>query len=143
MDINYIFNLKAGKELDLLIAKKIMGSKIIYVDFGNILRPLEYCAHPIPFEKCKRIYNSTSSNIPPYSTDIGAAWEVLNLIIQKKNSNYTWTGPQFNADDHKFKWFAKIVINYSTYQIQGYTAPEVICKSALLINCEEKIKTIN
>jgi hypothetical protein len=53
--------MKPGKELDALVAEKVMGKNHKESNFSNLFPdvPLEY---------------------PPYSTDIAAAWEVVEKL---------------------------------------------------------------
>lgn len=72
-----ILAMKPGRELDRLIAEKVIG-----VDFSKIDVDYSFGA-PLPqYQICK-----------PYSTDISAAWKMEESLIKKGNnvsSRYTY-----------------------------------------------------
>jgi len=89
-----ILAMKPGRELDALIAEKVMGWS------WGIIGDL----------------------IPAYSTDISAAWEVVEemgdcLHLRQHGEQGEWEA-----------WFC----GYPNSKAHGETAPEAICKAALL-----------
>lgn len=80
--------LKPGRELDALVAEKVMGGEL-----------------------------------RPYSTDISAAWEVVE--------KYKWAEPELRYSDEQHCWV------FSLHKASGYpnecgdTAPHAICLAAL------------
>lgn len=69
-------NLPAGRELDALVAVKVMGWQMFpyfrFLSAGNC--ELSYC--PPGAE----VHISTVREVPPYSTDITAAWRVVERM---------------------------------------------------------------
>jgi hypothetical protein len=65
--------MEAGHELDALVAEKVMGYTVLDGD----------CAGT-----CVRTVNATTSQqimLPPYSTDIAAAWQVVEKLTPPVN----------------------------------------------------------
>lgn len=97
---------KPGRELDALIAEKVMGCPICESPFKDGSKDVLYMNGP----DGKRI-------VPRYSTDISAAWEVkqktgINKIIDTGDGNVI----AYYSDD-------KFVV--------GESAPHAICFAAL------------
>jgi hypothetical protein len=127
--------MKPGREIDILIAEKVMGYNLTRYDVswyesGNlrieIVKSLAK-AMELAEEKKGRILNFKS-----YSTDIEAAWEVVNKCIglreyfQFKITNYAVRN----------EWTAHLEIhndNLPSYELSasGETAPHAICLAAL------------
>jgi hypothetical protein len=116
--------MNAGHEMDKLIAEKVMGLEVtvLSADMASIGSP-----HWIDIAGESELLNSLLN----YSTDISAAWQVfekLGLAVGK-NTVYpnleAWVclTDMFNGEDWLF--------NHSC-GVYGSTAPEAICKAALL-----------
>jgi hypothetical protein len=92
--------MKAGRELDALVAEKVMGAKVVFVE-----------------------------NVPYYSTDIAAAWEVMENLVSTP-------GP--NGDHHSVQvdYSGDVVVvideneDWRVSAIAG-TVPLAICLAAL------------
>lgn len=102
-------DLKSGPELDALVAEKVMGW-VLYGEDGHskpvhkksLDRPgetfddWEYKGpHPRlvspsgrEFFLCQCRYRKGLENLPPYSTDIAAAWEVVEHMTQTTKENW-------------------------------------------------------
>lgn len=95
-----IDELKPGRELDALVAEKVFG-----VDVGDIYYD-------------STMQEITNFSIPHYSTDISAAWEVVekfgrfDLIL---NGSGAWCAEFYGSWDRSF----------------GDSAPHAICLAAL------------
>jgi hypothetical protein len=104
-----ILNMQAGKKLDRLIAIHIMHLEIDSIiwetDNGEIIK----------------------QSIPNYSTDIKAAWEVVEFIGEAIGGVTI-----FNACDVEWTWCCEIFNGKEKILEGGKTAPEAICKAALL-----------
>lgn len=103
-----ILNMPAGRELDALIAEKVMGLKVDY-EFDEVLEPR------VPFLVDK--YDEWGY-LPNYSTDIAAAWQVVERFeshCTMNNVHGIWECylPDFAIGKDK-------------------TAPLAICRAALL-----------
>jgi hypothetical protein len=71
----------------------------------------------------------------PYSTDIKAAWEVVEKIFKEK-----WETNLYNSTDSvNYTWDCRL-FKEDLYRViaHGKTAPEAICKAALLAALKEK-----
>lgn len=84
--------LKAGRELDALIAEKVMGwilgpERITRPDGGSFDAPI----HDDWEYKGYRPYS-----LPPYSTDIAAAW----LVIEKLQKDHMMLSVSWSEGDH-------------------------------------------
>lgn len=104
----------AGRKLDALVAEKVMGLKVIYTTLD---------VNP-PF---------TSHNAKNYSTDISAAWEIVENLRKefpeveithyKNNVGVTFLGGPIN-DERGEHWI---------FTGKGKSVPEAICLAALHI----------
>lgn len=105
-----VLAMKPGRELDALVAGKVMG----YTTHGQF-----------------REKNGVRVMIDRYSADIAAAWEVVEKSIN-------WGGMEIGCyGNANGKWF--VASTYTTNAKIGksvsataHTAPEAICKAALL-----------
>lgn len=70
----------AGRELDALIAEKVMGWTDLEVGLhSGILKQLG--------KKPDRTFDSTMSVVPRYSEDIGAAWQVVEKLARPMDTS--------------------------------------------------------
>lgn len=108
-DLKAMKNLEAGRELDALVAEKVMGWTVALEDRGpcRVWRPHENSAE-------------RSQPIPPYSTSIEAAWEVVEKMRQREFG--------FSLNDAWIAWFLAAP---NEYQADADTAPHAICLAAL------------
>lgn len=71
--------MKPGPELDALVAEKVMGWK--WENFGKpMLAPPEQIIQITEFCDKHTGYREVNIYIPPYSTDISAAWQVVEKL---------------------------------------------------------------
>lgn len=109
-----IDEMKPGHELDALVAEKVMGHDFCPIHHGY------FC--------CGRQKGR-------YSTDIAAAWKVVEHMIEKygiKAHNGFTLVRQDAGDDPvpDLLWYCEFG-NPAWQDGDGYTAPEAICKAAL------------
>ena len=104
-------DLEAGLELDALVAEKVMGAKC-HCDRNTMTCPIHGWAH---WAK-------------PYSTDIGAAWEV----VEKLKDNYGILAMHYGPDA-PLQWLCELSPVGSSITIDGEapTASLAICRAAL------------
>jgi hypothetical protein len=137
MKRNEILKMPAGREMDVLIAEKVMKYKpgTFGVDAPVKSQHGDWIVRPVPF----------------YSTDIAAAWEVVNKIhtmvdghsgLLDDDQNYLtlvggdWAatfGVVFDDDewyDHLGEW---------PLAAKAETAPLAICRAALLVIATDNI----
>jgi hypothetical protein len=119
MNRDEILNMPAGKEMDKLVAEKVMDEKgfksVIdtiteYNGFGVVNRP---------------VYGEIE--FPCYSTSIVAAWDVVEKMQNQEQGNWF-----FNLQRETFAgtrdWYAE----FGGFRLWGNTAPLAICRAALL-----------
>lgn len=130
--------LKPGRELDALIAEKVMGLEVIsaparYLEiaerggdfFGRSFVTTVLC-HNETFSR--QGPGRTISVVPQYSTSINAAWQVVERL--KTEGYYI---KLHNAESQK-KWFAMVIPPQdvmSEFLAEEDTAPHAICLAAL------------
>jgi len=115
-----IRNMKPGRELDALVAEKVMGWT-----YGHPCPEGMDCLHWADEKGKVRDYKP-----PQYSTDIAAAWEVVEKMSEQ------W--PQYQLAKIEDGW--SVMWGFDGYgwpEATGKTAPEAICKAALLAVTEE------
>ena len=112
MNEKEILAMKAGRALNIQIAEVVLERRYTQDEtFGD----LEVDS--------QMVYNS----LQPYSEDISAAWQVM-----EKMKGYN---PRIAFDTHSQKWEAAFSIreaNFTCPVVPADTAPEAICKAALL-----------
>jgi hypothetical protein len=119
-----ICNMPAGLEMDVLIADTVLG--LVECDRWRAQRyyPPEYikdkgdCEH----EHCRPVGFCTS-----YSTDIAAAWEVVEKMRADGNEPDVWV-------DGDGDWRCSVFVGEPPKEFSWYapTAPLAICRAALL-----------
>ena len=113
--------LPAGRELDAMVATFVMGCKVI-VDGG---KPYCDCDDRGHFT---RDANDVYADLPCYSTDIAAAWQVVEKL---KGAAVEWF---FHIDIPKpsvtDEWRA--IFTPATRYSWAKTAPLAICRAALV-----------
>jgi hypothetical protein len=133
-----ILKLEPGNELDILVAKKIMG-----LNPGGHLEPLwEEGSTPdgkdgwdgffCPRCGCPADLYGKRLCCLRYSTDMSAAWEV---IVKMENDDYWWEAENVvpNSDPVAYYWsFFKNGINKNNNSCWEILLPSAICKAALL-----------
>lgn len=95
---------KPGREMDRLIGEHIFGYK-------NILNVADYW-----------FIDDLNTSLPHYSTDIAAAWEVLRHL----------KGYHIELVRHRGVWTAALDDGKRSFVVRANSAPEAICKVALL-----------
>lgn len=100
-----------GRELDALIAEKVMGLEIVHL--GEPSKPF--------------VKNFTGTSEPTeYSTDIAAAWEVVERL---KDSEHAF-GFELTQDQGELcEWLA--YFGEGRFKAESETAPHAICLAAL------------
>lgn len=76
--------MKPGCELDALVAEKVMGWTSSVVPFGEHKMPL--IGNPKLQDNEHYLLAANVSPYPPYSTDISAAWEVVEILRVKERA---------------------------------------------------------
>jgi hypothetical protein len=109
--------MKIGRELDALVAEKIFGAKLIANPFGTD----PHCDFP------GRQLGKEFGKLPKFSTDIAAAWEVLEALKKRGAMVHVhFTESQWMASWRKHNDPPSLVISAF-----AKTAPHAICLAAL------------
>ena len=104
-----IMNMPAGREMDTLIAKSI---------FGNVKKSWDW-----------------EFTLPSYSTDISAAWRVVEKMSDAGSIFSVFISQSYTSDG----WGVTIENAFVRYDVVAGTAPLAICRAALLaVMSEEK-----
>ena len=135
--------MKPGRELDALVAEKVMGCKLAYqalseLHTGRIINPKEitYCG-------CKESpHGNDGSGLndfdagPPslyrYSTDIKAAWDVI-IQVWKKTGKWILVAPNYDGS----KWQAYHSTECADpdwgdfYEVSDKSPEHAICRAGL------------
>lgn len=135
-----ILSMKPGRELDALVAEKVMEwieVECFGIKDNKIKRP--------PVSGCQTIiargWNQQIkmyATLPNYSTDISAAWEIVN-----KKQTFPYSISKCNNGKWSINWCSS---NYECmncdeectgkFEVEADTAPEATCKAALLASLE-------
>jgi hypothetical protein len=103
---------KPGRELDALVAEKVMGWSDCRFKDGRVVDGLG-----------RDQYNKTAQSIPHYSTDIAAAWLVVDGLMAQ--------GLSFLLGKESVVWRARFYKGDGGVTMPGDTAPHAICLAAL------------
>lgn len=109
-----ILAMKAGRQLDGLVGKEVMGIKVEY-PFA------EGCPYYLREDEDKKMKWDI---VPFYSTDTVAAWQVVDKVIDGHGFEL-YTATEYAQG----KWFAHF---YGLARAEADTATEAISKAALL-----------
>lgn len=119
----------AGRELDALIAEKVMGRKVErwrYFEDGYASTALR------PRGKAESTGVLITNNLPAYSTDIAAAWQVVERLndrfsieIMALTSTVLCSNTRFRVDMFDHEALAPRT------EVHAATAPLAICLAAL------------
>jgi hypothetical protein len=112
-----IESLEAGKELDALVAEKVMGLNLVYVanSKDTLLDEEPYSAE----------------RTPEYSTDISAAMQVVEKIKGTPGEYEPFT--MIDRGYWEVGYFSGGYEDYNGWSVRGDTLPLAICRSALIV----------
>ena len=110
--------LTAGRELDALVAEKVMGLERV----GYLYKYREYTESP-------GHGNMSEKDIPPYSTSIAAAWEVVEKLAYEGKAAFALEFLKYEPKT----WVAEFGIGVFD-EGKADTAPLAICRAALKAN---------
>lgn len=119
-----ILAMPAGEELDALVAKKVMGWSAEHVQLAKyrllgVLWACSECAvKGIP-------------DLPRYSTDIAAAWEVALVVSERHKA------PIFSIHRAGPKKFLADLHGEETLVVSAETMPLAVCRAALMLTVQE------
>jgi len=120
MNKEQILSVKPGPELDRLVAERVMGWQY------DLLRDA--------WAKADGSYAYAEVWKP--STDIAAAWDVVQCLISKSFNVEVWNTVELDQDgEWRTAWVVDVRSTQhgaSTYRAQAPSAPLAICRAALL-----------
>ncbi len=106
-------DLQPGRELDALVAEKVMSSCKLE---GTFVQKIDTVS--------KIVTVGTEWQYPPYSTDISAAWDVVE--------KFKWAEPEVSYSDEQHCWYGLMNKGPGSGIAYGApTAPHAICLAAL------------
>lgn len=126
--------MEAGRELDCLIEEKVFGNETYLFEntlsaFGITTDVKRYQIKNSGTPGCSKW---SDKSVPNYSTDIGAAWEVvekLNLWVWPHEGGWIAGRPEDEGYFSVTETYTTIDHTYDT--VIGTTAPHAICLAAL------------
>ena len=126
-----ILNMPAGRDLDALVAEKVMGWGRAHYDYvfwqQTAAEPLlRYCSSTLIMRDGDEPPNYYQPFHP--SRDIAAAWEVVERMNELRKP-FSITQSAFMSG-----WIAEFLADddFNTIEAQADTAPLAICRAALL-----------
>lgn len=131
-----ILAMKSGPELDAAVSESIFGEHICITEATpDGIRCKQMHKHP------RIAYWISEKPCPPYSTDIAAAWEVVERL-RDAPLRRDWNGTpgqyvRMTLTHSKKHVKAHVLSHAYGVSATGATAPEAICKAALLAILEE------
>lgn len=132
-----ILALKPGRELDVLVAEKVMGTPVHWeraVAIGNRIEWVR--CEPYRVGEIRR--TEDDKPVPPYSTDIAAAWEVVEVLrnnhfavrIETNRFDNMWLVKVWSNDTHPMGGFALWGDSGDARHPEGVA--EHVCKAAVI-----------
>lgn len=141
--------MKPGRELDALVAEKVMGlakavedekefNRLVSKSDGNLtVETIKAAKIRLDYEPHMGHMFGGFSFYPKYSTDIAAAWEVIEHIQKTQIRNVF---SLFSPTDESNSWFAVFEKKWHGHSLEnfydwpnGESAPHAICLSALRV----------
>jgi hypothetical protein len=127
-----ILKLEANQVTDALIATKVMGLQIFQPHESNAATRL--------IEKGKTMGGYAHYGFPSYTTDIAAAWEVVEKMKSLGWSiTILWDNNNENpGEPHNYIWLVELnyytdnVSDFKNFYNEDLFAPIAICRAALL-----------
>jgi hypothetical protein len=129
---------KVGRELDALIAEKVMGWRLLK---QMVIPPKAIAGLPSGIKDDGKV---EYKDIPPYSTDIAAAWTVVEKIKKLKvvrkdalgnditlDFHISCDGDRWLAEWHFCSSYAEGSDDISEHSVFEDTPPHAICLAAL------------
>jgi hypothetical protein len=118
--------MQAGRELDALVAEKVMGCTTLFYGTDGVT-PFCNCGRKTAFDNGE---HEDGIGLKPYSTDIAAAFEVVAKLTSGRDKfmyNSLYREPNFG------KWLFGSVDSDGSFSpwLEADTAPLAICLAAL------------
>lgn len=110
---------EAGPELDALVAEHVMGWRPHV--FGNCVNQMQ------PPDRPEQNGIPQVRTVPPYSTDIAAAWEVVDVLVRDD----VFTSISFCGSSPEERWVCFLRLRGRTETFYAPTAQIAICRAAV------------
>jgi len=120
-----ILAMEPGRELDALVADKVMGFRVD----GDICENQDFTQWNGDFLHI--VSKEGNLPLPHYSTDISAAWEVVEKM---KHEECSWVCTIWVNKDKTRVWFGEFEPGKDV--LADIEVPEAICKASLLAKME-------
>jgi len=129
--------MEANRELDALIAEKVLG--ITGIEHGDS----DWWEEDFPLSEGWLIRDHDYREVPHYSTDIAAAWQIVELMTSRmgyQNLGFRWVGPVFKPETDYLDttwplgttcWYVMVEADGRREYLYADTAPLAICSAAL------------
>ena len=129
MNRDEIFNMPAGREMDRLIAEKVMGLSV-YDGERKIVRYEGFHGqhkrtYTIP-EIYVRVSGVANYSCDSYSTDIKYAWKVVEKVGSIDELHDVDIRTSIRG------WYCIVFNSFDSFEANAETAPLAICRAALL-----------
>ncbi len=124
MNRNEILSMPVGRDLDALVAEKVMGRNLWYGDPTGykIVENFDYWRTDIRDSDDEYCYRC-----PRYSADIASAWEVMEEMKDKFQPDLIFENGE---------WECLLMAEYA--RARATTAPLAICRASLIAVLEAK-----
>lgn len=137
--------LKPGRELDALVAEKVMGLQV-ETDPLKYFSGAAVAEHVEHFGKYRRVESISGGadiplfwKLPHYSTDISAAWEVVEWFRKNKKAlgfsfDVHWLDPDWRIENYDTGYSGYLYRGWKEgqeFDVQSSTFPHAICLAAL------------
>jgi hypothetical protein len=155
MKLEEILNMSAGRDMDALVAEKVLGwtpwlekrGEYNYVVWQRSEDREPWFAHR-DWEKHKARYSKLIKydshhhievGLYKFSTNVSDAWDVVEKMKDKFSFILKHDDPP--GIDDKYRWYCELYAKgepFIDYDVHGPTAPLVICRVALLYAFDER-----
>jgi len=134
-----IDSMPAGRELDALVAERIFGWKRIAegsvsidVQSGETVLLNDLFVSPDDYERVKVVGSALVApmNLPDFSTDISAAWGVVEKVIRLVNRGFELSVTNHYPDIYPDIYGVDVRFDGHD-MVNGNTIPLAICRAAL------------
>lgn len=126
--------IKPSREFDALVAEKVMRLEVksyeslkgadIREKFGTFWTPIRDNNYGTPYQQWQPVQ--------PYSTDIAAAWEVVEVIVNMRRQDFKLLYAKLPPPQNDRKgWRAIFTTGQGTREAIAPTVPHAICLAAL------------
>jgi hypothetical protein len=144
-------SLDEGRELDALIAERVMGYRwCVWPNVESRFLDLHWDKEragstPLPATGDEPTSHYALSTVPCYSTDIAAAWQVVEKIAARNGdtvvsvTHNSRDGERIGGEEKYFCTIEDISDGIEEWEAEGVTAPLAICRAALKAVADKEV----